>query len=434
MEPRTPLVVLLLTPGHIGMLDVPRKGIVSLLFRTFPKPKDDRRIDVLIAVVDRIPRVDSTSNRSYPPPHDVVNEGSEGISVAVLDSEVAAPDLWSPREMSTERDSMTIEQRCSISFALRDSRHPKKLEKFQLPVANTLFLNGKTSTLVAQHWVQHSSNNENPRFEFVEQKSLPEQVLNMTFGIAPNDVGMQLSLRCHLERITTPRTVSASVGNIIQKISLRSENPLEEDVPEDAPASQELEVAIQQSIRDGKMSNQHAEVWALLSPQGKRYHDKMRQEGFYAGCQLRKVLSGGGGWGVKQGLLSLDPDSDYKSLVEQPEATSFPILAEDENREIKMFENIVRPGDSITFYANKIHDVAFMGPDASSRHKSLPYHLFQFGTIPSTMDATQAAVSPKTNPKTRAQAVFINKHFGVLSEQGMSFEVGTPKALDNPCN
>ena len=190
-------------------------------------------MDVLIAVVDRIPHV--IMNQRFLSSPDVPNGGSEGMSVAYLDSADAAPDLWEFRRTARERDTMTIQQRCSISFAIRHEGNPRSVQKLQLPVTNTLFLNGKTSTLVAQHWVRSPSGDK--AFKLVNEKALPEQVINFTYPWRSMDPTLKNGLRTFLTPITEPRTVAASMGNIVQKIHLG-------DNLEASPASQELETAI----------------------------------------------------------------------------------------------------------------------------------------------------------------------------------------------
>ena len=432
LETRTPLLVILLTPGHIKLLDKPDENIGAHLLALCPEAQTQAcEMDVLIAVVDRIPHV--LMNQRFRSSPDVPNRGSEGMSVAYLDSADATPDLWDFHTTATEEDNMTIQQRCSVSFAIQNEGDPRSMQKLQLPVANTLFLNGKTSTLLAQRWLWHPSHGK--VFKLVNEKALPEQVINLTYPSQSVDPNLKNGLRTFLTPITEPRTVVASVGNIVREIQLG-------DNSKASPASQELETAIQKRIRDGEMPNDHTNVWALITPKGIRASSRtISHRAFYKGCQLRKVLSGGGGWGVKQGLLSLDPDADYKSLLTEPPATKSTTFQElylenhrmvgiqdDETQCKKMFENIINPGDTITFLVNKLAEDPVLEPDSSRSHphqysRDLSYNLLQFGTLPSTIDARPVTADRLQNVRAPRKAVFIKNCFGMLSEQGMSFEV-----------
>ena len=448
-----PLLIILLTPCHIGLLDKPGKNIGAHLHNLYPKQGAEAcNVNVLIAVVDRIPHVtsnqwsisspdlpkersESTAESSSSP--NVPNGGSEGMCVAYLDLVDAAPDLWSSRAMARERETMTIQQRCTISFAVREEGYPQLTQKLQLPVTNTLFLNGKTSTLLAQRWVRSPSkaHEKIEPFKLVDEKALPGQVVNFTSPrqfLHPMRKG---GLWTSLTSITEPRTVAASVGNIVQKIHLG-------DNFEASPASQELETAIHQRIQDGETRSHHVDVWALIRPESAKDLSSINlREAILQGCQLRKVLSGGGGWGVKQGLLSLDPDAEYVSRLTEPQATDSIAMmglnlgsrqvtgiSEGKIRSKTIFENIINPGDTITFFVNKIPEEPVLESDLSKidpnkYSQDLPYNLLQFGTVPSTIDAPPVTADNLPNIRAPRKAVLIKNCFGMLSGQGMSFEV-----------
>lgn len=436
--PGTPLLVVLLTPGHIRLLDECGETIGNHLRNVCSEA--ERHVNVLIAVVDSIPLVAPSENIMGLSQRDPPNQGSEGISVAYLDSEVGAPDLWSRREVSKERDTMTAQQRCSISFAIRESNSSGiRWQKVQLPLASTLFLNGKTSTLLAQRWVRSPSNEGHKlcHFSLVEEKALPEQVINITDAL-PTGHAIHTQLQTYLNRITEPRTVAASVGNIIQKIYV------DHDL-EASPASQELESVVHRKILDGEMPNHPPDIWALIAPKGAPVHDKVHlKQLLLHDYRIRKVLSGGGGWGVKLGLLSLDPDSDYNLLLKQSQAKMFLALEEDEIEGQKLFENVAEPGETITFFMNVIpgslalefassSSSSEMNPISLSRNLACPR--LQFGTIPSTMDAPPAVAHKESITKSStAKAIYARDCFGMLSEQGISFEVSSPLILRFYCN
>ncbi|RPA81932.1 hypothetical protein BJ508DRAFT_361550 [Ascobolus immersus RN42] len=109
--------------------------------------------------------------------------------------------------------------------------------------------------------------------------------------------------RTHLPLIplTQPRKITASAGNILRQ--LNSE-----------PASAELEVAVHAYLK-AHPNAPKPEIFARIATNeeilsdgadlGKKYDIFNPKHG-----AVRRVLSGGGGWGQKSGLLAIDPQQD----------------------------------------------------------------------------------------------------------------------------
>lgn len=408
---------------------------------------------MLAAVVDRIPypNIPSRTETSGDQVHELKTlselhstDGSEGISVAVVDSESAAQGLWSTRkEELEERETMSIEQRCTISFTFNQhavdagkntaqaSNQPPVLRGVQLPVTNTLFQNGRTSTLFIQQWESLKSGNELGELECTREKSIPSQVLHIRNGFEEdNENRWDYSFDSCLASITRPRVISDAIGNIIRRIDI------DNGADASAPASQELEKAIHQSIQEGSIQAQQVEVWALVRPQNYRILDespqandvgrKLDQSSILSGCVLHKILSGGGGWGEKQGLLALDPDVRYGW---KPQKLQF--LSEDsrdvEAQKTHALGEVVKPGDTVTFYAYnpplpQEHKVV---PQSSSSAKLLSIALPQsivFGTLPSSMDAMPSMQSIESTER-QSRDIIVRNYFGMLSEQGIGLRV-----------
>lgn len=454
---KTPLVVLLVTPAHISLLDHGSSFIPSLLRLAVETTKPWQDFDLLAAVIDRIPQ--PRSNRSYGlrdnhaadvDTADVDSSqerrseyGLEGISVAVLDSEAAAPDLWSPRKTSNERETMTIQQRCTLSFTFppnpgvrsqisdKSTSQPLVQRTLQLPVANTLFQNGATFTLFAQRWNLQFGEGSTPEHVSSKKTWLSQQIVHM--GAVFADVGMRLQLHhlvhSHLVPITPARTITAAVGNIVREVSGADTSA------EAAPASEELERAISTAIQQGQIPAQQAGVWALIRPQRYAALDQaaqlqgnvrdILQYAILSGGRLHKVLSGGGGWGKKYGLLALDPDSNYSNQYPAFE----PSLGDDQDVEARKREalgEVAKPGDAITFYVHKSPSDA----DLANLHKPVFWNSNQpaaptliFGSLPSTMDAMPENDGTETKAHAQSELWLEENHFGMLSEQGMSLEV-----------
>jgi len=440
--------------------------VPSVLAKVFRE--SDQRVlewDVIVAVVDRLPLL----NADKPLKSLVIPRGDgsslslsqlrnplgyEGISLAALDSLSAAPDLWDAKNVSKETSSMTVQQRCCISFSfLQKNTHdptkaPHVLRTVQLPVANTLFKNGKTSTLLAQRWAWDSDAAESARWSRSKQTELPYQTIHMPHEMQDESFKVENHLRSRLKQITPPRVISAAVGNIV--LNIHAGKKTEESVP----ASLELENAINTQIGAGMIERQHVDVWALIRPRSvpdvaatddskALQFDSLEQDGI-PGPRLLKVLSGGGGWGEKQGLLALDPDSEYAGST--PENLQVFDDARDAGETSSpIFEKFVEPGDSVTFFANEplapsdfregviptnqrklgMAAVRFVAPQQQK--------FVDFGSLPSTMDAMPASSDDSAKPAVPSFAIAIIGYFGMLSEQGMSLRVSSSSLDSNEC-
>lgn len=397
-------------------------------------------------MVDRLPHpqytVDGQSNSSDAVLATSGQDGSEGVSVAVLTSCSAAPDLWLFRQESEGRESMTVQQRCTLSFAFssisstssygqRPSNPLRASQVLQLPVANTLFQNGNTSTLLAQQWVLRRESASKAKFLLTKKKRLPQQTLNMVDLLAEKKVFLHQGLRFNLTQITPARVITAAIGNIIRRIRVCGSSK------ENTPASEELEKAISGGIAKGRISAQSAGIWALVKPRDQTTGDEnscldlicghdLLENAILSGCRLHKVLSGGGGWGEKQGLLALDPDSDYLWRRHEFESD----FTDDEDAELEKVQalgEVVKPGDVVTFYISNPYSAPGSAvdsqPDLANSSLSAPLSLM-FGSLPSTMDAMPNATGTSEATSERFSCVMIQNHFGLLSEHGMSLKVG----------
>jgi len=118
-------------------------------------------------------------------------------------------------------------------------------------------------------------------------------------------------------------------------------------------------------------------------------------------------VSGGGGWGPKQGLLSLDPQKTLNE-VEEPRLVSLDGSLEEQ--QISALGNIAKPGDYIQFFVgNRRKHI--------SSEKRLNYgdpkkRSVVIGTAPSTIDDVP---SPETSTEIKIRP----GHFGCASQSGI---------------
>jgi len=107
-----------------------------------------------------------------------------------------------------------------------------------------------------------------------------------------------------LTPLTKPRKIAEGMGNILKTLE-RSNDGTEE------AASLELESAVDEYL-DGQPEDvttpERVDVFARLTTQ--EPPSDVTELFLYPGARIHRVLSGGGGWGSKAGLLSLDPQNE----------------------------------------------------------------------------------------------------------------------------
>ncbi|KAI4245639.1 MAG: hypothetical protein L6R40_002440 [Gallowayella cf. fulva] len=365
-----------------GLLAEGNRFIPDLIRQTYHGWAKGRILDVLVAVIDRISYPSSQIKKAgLDPGQGRIGYSGKGISVMLTDSEVGAPDLWSQREQTDQKASSTAQRRSTLSFQFgANSEHVDRNEKsttpklflsrtVKLPVANTIFHNGRESTIQAQRWIVGETILE-PALACIKRTWLKEQVLRMAFPFpdAPDKFPTQVFIP--LSPITRPKRVATSMGNVIRQFYARNEH-LE-------PASKDLETAVAHWISQTGNERKAVEVWALISPpKGLRtFNNYNFSKVIRNGGHFHKVLSGGGGWGNRQGLLALDPEVDFDvtpklRMTEDLESE----FAEDRSR---ASSQVVNPGDMVSLkrflddFLNALfrlwNDTIYNGRYASTEH------------------------------------------------------------------
>lgn len=427
-----PLVILLVTTSHVKSLEDEDPFMPTLLSKIFPKSKPESQFDIVAAVVDRIP---------YPsdalPLPDVVNgvehrAGFEGVSVAVSFSDIAAPGLWSRRNDEEGSGATTALQRPALSFRFPCAPSdicsgtapgpvPSKVWRVvQLPVANTLFHNGQLSTMFATRWAR--AKNPTPQNAYVRtgKINLAQQTLNMAGLLSNSPSKYAGKLVLGLQPITIPRVIASGLGNIIRELCVEGKSK------ETMPASEELEIAISREIENSQTPDQRPAVWALITPRGSAMDDAqiLNYDAAYwieRGGRLHRILSGGGGWGVKKGLLALAPEINFNS----PGLETYGAFENGQTTE-QALEGIFKPGDIITFLLSAHSEKSppeepHETPAPETRNWSCrPRSSVYFGCAPSTVDHTPNQNTATGKKKPPFDTIFIKRHFGMLSEQGMN--------------
>jgi hypothetical protein len=399
-------------------------------------------IQALCAVVDRLPAGrastrgatldDEVAQRSLQPP--VGQAGYEGIAFAALPSLCSIPSQ-SPRSSEMGAIDFTVSGNTSEGGIYTDT--------LRLPLANTVFQTGTPSTMHLSTWTL-----------LPEQRSLGLEnkvdVSHHGVSVIGSDArsGHSLSaLSIPLLPLTLPRQVEGCMGNIIRRVA----GPDNETVT----ASSELEKVVPLFFKSRGEPPQPTTAWALVIPkaltqeikgqtlrdlskrltkqeQGQNMHDALWERLWrsdptewnrivpYAlakGARLHRVLSGGGGWGKKAGLLSLDP---------VPVSEEVPIRMEDATSGFdgpgdfsSALTPVVEDGDTIQFFISPTKSAAEQ--DELKTLKATPKNNtwgWELGTVPSTIDSIPGGSWQHTDD---SNYIAVFKHsFGALAENGLT--------------
>lgn len=443
----TPLVILLLTPSFAAWLNDGQTFVHDALAGLFCENNGSSNVDVLAAVVDCLPspstgpspviaqRLGDVEDRSLP-------GGREGIAFLVGDAAQLAAGLWSADSEEVVIDTMTMQQRSTLSFRLRPGENPSGTVahglvprpqvdyEIELPLANTIFRNGRDSTMFASRWTR-SEDKQRMVLTKIKTRTLQHQRILIPVE-ADESPHKALSLDAPLLTLTVPRMIASAMGNIVRQ--------LYRDIygSETLPASHGLEQAVMEFLDQGGKSPQQVAVWALVTPK-ERWLDEPTASGttllnmLERGSRLHRVLSGGGGYGKKQGLLSLDPDAAYDLRTRSsPFGTG-----EDLDQEGKdALGQVAKPGDVIQFFVFPPELLPAADDPLIESQGDAPKMLHQyaeinFGTIPSTIDLMPSPTREAGEQLGDRTVEYRPDHFGALSEQGLSLTIEThgPKGM-----
>lgn len=278
--------------------------------------------------------------------------------------------------------------------------------------------------------------------EWVRSRTLENPKMQVRLPQIP--VGHQIAGCLHIPvvPVTAPRRIADIYGNILRRLEMNGQDAV--------PASQELERRLDAYFRSQGWRAQPANVWALILPheyiqegsEGRlSYHGSQAtvplldaeavqktwsmkdsrsetqiSELIANGARLNRVLSGGGGWGRKQGLLSLDPEAGYSHGSE-----TFSSSAMEGEALGGILRQVAAAGDYIQFFLSPppldlapAHELFTTESDFSSNTGDFtrPISLL-FGATESIVDAVP--------PETIGSQLYLTLDgcFGALSGQGM---------------
>lgn len=265
-------LVMLTTPGYAHWLEdasFTNKFVHALLAKRRPDDVLNAPFNVLMAVVDKIP--------SDPVGHSSQDGGLTGFSFATVNAESVLPGLFEmyPIESADTRANLTFI--CEPEETMSEKRII-----VSLPLANTIFQNGRTSTLIASRWRKHRTG----FYKQFERKDKTVQRIVWQQSVHKNTN----YLRVPATPLTPIRQVFASMGNIVKKLAaspVKGEVALAntviagegvqastelEGVPastelQGVPASTELEGVVTAYAKALEMPPAALAVWALIIPE-----------------------------------------------------------------------------------------------------------------------------------------------------------------------
>ncbi|KIW93390.1 uncharacterized protein Z519_05995 [Cladophialophora bantiana CBS 173.52] len=428
-------LVLLVTPSLSCLLgpEVFLRHILPLLYegRASGRGKPiETTIKCVSAVVDALPVPPEThANRDGNPTKVSSTEGLALFMSSTIPGGRSVHALSGVQGVDAENKSPATLQFCSAGGPASSAQaldQKAVVRHVTLPVANTIFVNGQRTTLFQDVWKIKLGESEEPAINYVGRKNLESFQLNL---YCPPDNFVNDG-SAPLQSLTKPRKVVRSMGNVLRQIEV-------EGVA--VPASQELENAVSTYIKSNPASTARGPllVFALIRPPGtssleaEAKGNNGSQESnslkpLWQGAQLFKVSGGGGGWGKRQGLLSLEGAVDFETSEAASSSLVFPDLDSDQNIVHELgSRGIVPRGSTVEFLV--------CSADPASKDNSGASHL-KPASSQSTNGGTTVVLGTATDPESQdclqrdpsvadTGVIFLPDYFGMVSYGGAGLGV-----------
>lgn len=243
-------VVILSTPSFSTWLE---NGpfIPNLLKTIFPATPDATEVETILGVVDGLapPNISDLASDGITP--------TEGFGFSIILSK--SGEYQGERRLkqsstdsrSNPTDSSSISVRIHDSAAVKPTQAGRKHSDITVPLANTTFRNGRTSTLLEECWERSS-----PESQFKQTRSSELESLNISDTFSGRLFESSTSIP--LEPITETRHVASGLGNIVRTLTDASGKEI--------PASSELEASVVSYLSSRGLPEQTVGVWALIFP------------------------------------------------------------------------------------------------------------------------------------------------------------------------
>ncbi|KAF9893054.1 hypothetical protein FE257_012465 [Aspergillus nanangensis] len=384
-----------------------------------PSGSDSRSAYIVVAIVDQLPDAraqhDSDKLSEF--------EGMTFMTVGVESIHGKAAVPRRVRAMSTEESALVFSFRSNDPGTSSDGGQGR-VHEIGLRLANTIFINGHETTLFGTRWIYDTPSS---RYTLDQSLALSRCI------VTSNAKTIHNSFQLPLHPVSQRRRVISSMGNILRQLSKHTDDTSTASMP----ASSELEKELPRYIDEHGIVDQRVSVWALVEAPGQISGTSAdgSKDGVIrrikAGGKLHRVMSGGGGWGKKQGLLSLDPEVRFLDLTESDGVSSLdhifsPIEANPSadappsldklmtGGDLSSLSQVAREGDYIQFFVSvDPYNADGNGTESSTSRGAVSY---TFGVVadaevPIDMAAPGAEKDLRVFPNT----------FGALSEKAITY-------------
>ncbi|KFY26361.1 hypothetical protein V493_04131 [Pseudogymnoascus sp. VKM F-4281 (FW-2241)] len=413
-------VVILSTPSFSTWLEN-GSFIPSLLQTIFPATLDAAEVETILGVVDGLVPSDISSLGS-----DRITP-AEGFGVSII---LRKPgDYQGERRLrqsaidfrSSPTDSSSITVRVHDPIAVELTKASQRHSDVTVPLANTTFRNGRTSTLLEVRWERSS-----PGSQFKQTRSNELESLTISDNFSGKLFESFTSIP--LEPITETRHIASGLGNIVRTLTDASGKEI--------PASSELEASVVSYLSSRGLPEQTVGVWALVFPgevyesgRGKWAKDYPTRvwDAIRHGAGLHRVVSGGGGWGIKAGLLSLDPETMFGSGEARYDFSQPGSALDSDAEQTRALGQIAKPGSYIQFLIahQQLDQLAGAAPslnnaellEARGLDGTTPSILL--GCIPSTIDDIPLPPLETPGDEARQELAVAYNQLSILSEKGL---------------
>ncbi|PCG92335.1 Hypothetical protein PENO1_089150 [Penicillium occitanis (nom. inval.)] len=361
-----------------------------------------KTVYTIVAVVDK---VSSGGN---------ISTSTEGLSLLLADSSCITASIATPARLKSNSSDEP-----AFFLATRKSETNAQSHEIGLRLAQTVFRNGRDRTLLGMRWTRDEASNN-----YILDRYHDLSSCSVTAPVQETYCAVNVPFH----PVTQRRRVVSSMGNILRQVSKFTTD--DGDTNAGIPASAELEKELPRYVSERGIPHQRVAVWALVEPAASSSTEITQQNiqnSLSQGSKIHRVVSGGGGWGKKQGLLSLDPEVTFAAGIRSREIsldevfTAFsetdPVFTNDLpdfleglglQVNIAQLSQVASPGDYIQFFVTSEDDINY-------KDRSTP------STLTYSFGVGSPDESSETSPTTSEGVVVIQNHFGAVSESAISY-------------
>ncbi|OJJ87410.1 uncharacterized protein ASPGLDRAFT_33123 [Aspergillus glaucus CBS 516.65] len=416
--------ILLVTPSFAPWVDPASPFLEQCVNRFLSDTPNARSLSpfhAVAAIIDRLPDVRGQPGDALISGQGQAQSDSEGISLLFVKAENVQGKATETRRI---RSSGTEEP--AFVFSVNTNAPDRPAHEVGLRLANTIFINGNENTLFGMRWTYNATSS----------RLALDQYLNLSNCIIISSANsVHNALRFPLYPVSRRRKVISGMGNILRQVA-KSADDAQSNVP--MPASSELERELPRYIDEHGIVDQRVSVWALVETpemdvptEAGSFQDRVSHS-LRAGGKLHHVMSGGGGWGKKQGLLSLDPEISFSEATNREELLTVdqlfepgaesadptlglpPFLSKGFGEDLSTLSQTAKPGDYVQF---------FVGVEPSEDQDKRPdIAKPQEGSISCQFGVVTGIPEVQTIDGQQKDLVIIPNYFGALSEKAITYQ------------